>query len=84
MDCANCADGCDACRGGQVYFDRCPLEIISWRDWNLMEYAELYKKGLPPLAGGALDQAACFVAACNYIYFEQQSWKRKLKIIDGE
>lgn len=46
----------------------------------MMKYARLYEKGLPPVAGGALDQAAAFVEACDFIWQEEMYWKKKLGI----
>lgn len=49
--------------------------------WEALEFADLYKKGLPPVAGGALDQVKVFVDACRMIFAEQAFWKRKLKLV---
>jgi len=56
------------------------LDYITADIWELIEYAELYKKGLPPVAGGALDQSAGFVAAARFIFGEQDKHKKKLGI----
>jgi hypothetical protein len=37
--------------------------------------AEMYKRGLPPIAGGTLDQAAGFVAASKFVWAEQDRMK---------
>jgi len=42
--------------------------------------ADLYDKGLPPVAGGALDQAQIFVEAARMIFAERTFWKKKLKL----
>lgn len=49
----------------------------------LLEYAELYAKGLPPIAGGVLDQSAYFISAARVIWSEQKYWKNKLGIDNG-
>jgi len=36
--------------------------------WAVCEYAALYKRGLPPVAGGSLDQARWFTAAAAMIW----------------
>jgi hypothetical protein len=46
----------------------------------MIEYADLYEKGLPPVAGGALDQCHAFTDACRFIWREQRHWKNKLGI----
>lgn len=43
--------------------------------------AELYEKGLPPVAGGALDQANVFVEAARFVWSEQAYWRAKLGIL---
>jgi len=50
--------------------------------WELLQYADLYQKGLPPIVGGALDQSASFVAACRYIWAEQAARKADAGIMD--
>ena len=49
--------------------------------WQLIQFAELYEKGLPPVAGGALDQAFCFVEAAMFVMSEKKYWKDKLGVI---
>jgi len=59
----------------------CPLEYITDDVIELIEYAELYEKGLPPVSGGALDQAKAFTDCCRIIFAEQAYWKRKFKLV---
>lgn len=58
------------------------MEYITNDVWQAIEYAELYKKGLPPIAGGALDQAYNFIQAYKYISSEQKFWNNKLGIFE--
>jgi hypothetical protein len=60
----------------------CPLEYITPDIDELLMLADFYEKGLPPIAGGVLDQAAGFVEACHIIFAEKAHWKRKFKL-DG-
>lgn len=84
MECPACnGAGCGGCQAGIVTIMACPLEIIGLDVWDLIDYAALYEKGLPPVAGGALDQAIYFTRAAKWIFEEKNYWKRKLKIIDG-
>jgi len=50
--------------------------------WDLLDYAALYRRGLPPVAGGALDQAAAFTAACRFVWAEQD--RLKADLLGGE
>jgi len=55
----------------------CPLDYIPAVVWETFELAELFEKGLPPIAGGVLDQAENFLAACRQIETEMSHWQRK-------
>lgn len=48
--------------------------------WDAVEAADMLAKGLPPTAGGTLDQAAVFLTAARFIWREQQHWKNELGI----
>ena len=84
MACVTCnGAGCRACDGkGMFEITKCPLELITHDVWKIIKFAELYEKGLPPVAGGALDQAVSFVDAASFIFAEQNYWKKKLGIFD--
>jgi hypothetical protein len=43
-----------------------------------MELAELYRKGLPPVTGGALDQSQWFIAFCRAAWADQAYIRAKL------
>lgn len=79
-ECSGCDGfGCDECDGtGKMKITCCPLEYITSDVWEVIRYANLYEKGLPPVAGGALDQAANFIEAAQYIFSVQAYWKNKL------
>jgi len=83
MTCMACGGtGCSECGNiGSVDIVQCPLEIITADVWELLEYAELYKKGLPPVAGGALDQAKIFTESCRYVFEIESYVRNKLGII---
>lgn len=59
----------------------CPAEYVGGF-WEVIEYAELFEKGLPPIAGGAMDQTRWFVSACRLIWADQAYWKRQLGIVE--
>jgi len=48
---------------------------------DLIELSDLYSKGLPPVAGGALDQTKSFIDAFRLLSHDQQIIKRTLGII---
>ena len=83
MKCISCdGNGCGECRDkGTLTIECCPLEYITEDAWEVIRYAELYEKGLPPVAGGALDQARCFVEAASFIFSEKTYWDNKLGVL---
>jgi len=82
-DCEKCKQGsvpCSECQDGRIIIDCCPLELVTNDIWEVMEYAQLYEKGLPPVAGGALDQAQIFLDACRTIFSLEKYARKKLGI----
>ena len=72
---------CPHCDGqGELALTACPLDVVPDEAWRAVGLADLYEKGLPPVAGGALDQAATFVEAAAFIAADKAAWKAKLKI----
>ena len=59
---------------------QCPLEVITPDIWRVIRLAGFYEKGLPPVAGGVLDQANVFIEAAELIFAEQAVYKKKLGI----
>ena len=46
----------------------------------MIKLAKLYEKGLPPVAGGSLDQTQAFIEAAEFIFAEEAKYKKKLGI----
>jgi hypothetical protein len=40
--------------------------------WEAVELAEFFEKGLPPLAGGVLDQTDAFLQGCRIFWRERE------------
>ncbi len=82
MDCPVCGGaGCDECEGeGRWELTGCPLEFVGEDVWELLDFAELYKKGCPPVAGGSLDQTHWFNEAARFVWREESYWRAKLGI----
>jgi len=80
MLCPACeGKGCERCSEGQIEVTECPLEEITEDIWQTFLLAELYENGLPPVAGGSLDQAMVFVEAAGFIMTEKNYWKTKVE-----
>ena len=44
----------------------------------MLHLTDLYRRGLPPVAGGALDQAAAFVDAAAFVFAEEDAHRAAL------
>lgn len=74
------ATTCSACSGkGEFLVDEPVGQYVGPEVAEVMQLAELWRRGLPPIAGGALDQAAAFVAAVSFIDAERAYWIGKLR-----
>ena len=71
VDCPECEQrGCDFCNGdGRHEYASCPQEHTR-EVAPLLPLVSLFEKGLPPVAGGALDQDHWFLEACQYLWSE--------------
>ena len=70
LECPECGGaGCKECnKKGKIYINDCPLRAIPPETWDFIDMAVLYlEHGLPPIAGGQLDQAKCFLDGAKYV-----------------
>lgn len=82
MVCPGCeGKGCEECnQTGEISITECPLNLITSDVWEIISLADLFEKGLPPIAGGVLNQAKIFVEAARFVFSEKAHWKNKLGI----
>lgn len=75
--CCGCSGkGCRHCNHrGQVELPRCPKQYVGRDVSEALFYADLWKKGMPPNAGGVLDQMNWLVEASAFIWSEQADLK---------
>lgn len=73
IECPTCREaGCEHCNDtGRIEITTCPRTIPAAEDYEVIEAAELYEKGLPPIAGGSRDQARWFVSAARFVWSEK-------------
>jgi len=76
IECPQCrGSGCDECEDRGVFqIDGCPntyCQSIA----VFPRYADLFEKGLPPVAGGALDQAAWFLEAVQILSSDESEMR---------
>lgn len=67
---------CDECDDGHFTIAECPKRLVDGEIIETIELAGMYEKGLPPVAGGVLDQAHWFAAACRFVWAEQSRLKK--------
>lgn len=64
--------GCATCGGeGTIRLTSCPLETVPAEAFETVDLAGLLEKGLPPVAGGMLDQAKVFLDAARFVWNEE-------------
>jgi hypothetical protein len=83
--------GCTACQGvgcvgcggrGFIELTECPKASLDGELLEMLEYSDLYQKGLPPVTGGTLDQARWFNEFAMTVWQDQSHLKAKLGVID--
>jgi hypothetical protein len=79
IECVACnAAGCDECTEGVYRVEGCPNQYCSGLA-QFVELVDLFDEGLPPIAGGALDQSASFIEASRRFKSEEQRAKAERK-----
>lgn len=80
--CPSCHEaGCERCTGlGYFSLTTCPVQFVDDDCSELIRLAVLFEMGLPPVAGGVLDQSHWFVEACAFLWAEQAYHRRHLRI----
>lgn len=67
IECPSCdGDGCDECNRGSVVIRGCP-SVYCGSVATAIGLVDLFEKGLPPVAGGALDQSVSFIEATRIL-----------------
>lgn len=79
IECPACnGGGCDQCTQGHFRVDGCPNRFCDGMG-QFIELVDLFGEGLPPIAGGALDQAASFLEAARRFKTEETKAKAERK-----
>jgi len=81
-DCPVCGGrGCGDCKQtGRFEVTACPMLWIEPAIWELIDMAEFWEKGMPPVAGGVMDQTAYFVAFAQRVFAEEKKYKKKWEL----
>jgi hypothetical protein len=71
IECPHCnGSGCSHCAQGSVRIQGCPNRFCR-PIVDVIGLCDLYQKGLPPVSGGALDQAVWFVDAQRFLELDE-------------
>lgn len=75
IECPLCGGGgCDQCSDGWFVVDGCPNKFCSDMAY-LPQFIDLFQKGLPPVAGGSLDQSQSFLDAAEQLSNDETKLK---------
>lgn len=81
MECPMCGgSGCKECNDGRFALTCCPKRFAAG-GYEWVELADMLDHGLPPVAGGALDQSHAFIEAARFVWSEQRGWKNRLGVM---
>lgn len=73
--CVECGGaGCRACTGGYMTWTGCPRQLVRAGAWDIVEAADLARRGTWPLAGGWLDQTETCVDGVRFFMREMEIW----------
>lgn len=72
IECPVCdGSGCDECEEGFFTLTQCPNTFCN-SVVTTLDVIDMWNKGLPPVAGGVLDQSASFVKAVHWFDAEER------------
>ena len=70
--------GCKECDSkGSYEITSCPQKQIDAELCQFLDLADLFEKGIPPIAGGSLDQASWFLKAYHFLKSEENRITRE-------
>jgi len=80
VECPGCSErGCERCNGvGSFELNGCPCAFVGDEIWQAIDLADDYEKGLPPVAGGTLDQSPWINALRRRVVNERERVKLEL------
>lgn len=75
VECPEChGKGCEDCEDGWITFQGCPNEYAS-EMFPAIELIDIFRQGVPPVAGGALDQTPWFLQAVRQLRADENALK---------
>ncbi len=84
--CPQCDEkGCEGCgHTGWLKITGCPQQWVGSDTIAFIRYAELFRKGLPPVSGGAMDQTQSFIVAERFFEREREAGESDLDSLNSE
>lgn len=71
IECPTCnGGGCDECEDGYVEIKECPKKYCS-EVIPALDLIDFFGKGMPPVAGGTLDQTVSFLQAARQLQSDE-------------
>jgi hypothetical protein len=84
LECPECSGrGCKNCDDGYWELRECPGKFIGQQFHKAKQFADLAKRGILPVAGGAMDQTQWFLDFCQFYWSESAYWRAKLGLTVG-
>lgn len=78
--CPACEEtGCQRCEHqGYFYLSECPKQLVDSELYRMTRLAAYLENGLPPVAGGSLDQSAWFMEFVSTLQLETRNAEAEL------
>lgn len=69
-------DGCTDCvQSGRFSVTECPYRQLDETVLEALTIADCWNRGMPPAAGGYVDQTCSIVEACRFINRDRNRWR---------
>lgn len=79
FECPSCdGGGCDECNIGSVRLSGCP-SLYCGSVATAVGLIELFERGLPPVAGGTLDQSVSFIEASRILRSDEAKLRNEMR-----
>lgn len=79
FECPSCdGEGCDECNMGAIRLSGCPSQYCA-SVVTAVGLVDLFEKGLPPVAGGALDQSVSFIEATRILRNDEAKLRNEVR-----
>lgn len=60
----------------------CPHEQLERTTYDALRAADFWRRGIPPVGGGMLDQTEWTIEAAEFVWSDQANWKARKGIVE--